>query len=679
MTTQNDSFLSKVAAFFFRPFTAFFTFIVQHQNPKLFFWWCAGAHRETLEKVPTEHHKYVGIGFTVFITGVLATLAGGFAMYSLSSYKLLVAVFALIWGVMIFNLDRFIVSSLSRKNRWSVVPRILLAAVIAITISKPLEIQIFRNQVDFELKRYAEENRSAMVKKLQESLRLNELNEELRQIQARKDSISERMENAPKDIETLKSAKSLYESCDEGTKESIKRVDEERAAIQRDLNQLSVNATYLTSQWNETSRQYDRVLTKEGKGIQAKLYDRQRQLDKEKTKFLEECRDFKERMQDIESKIRIEKGQDILKGVELEDERLAEIQTARAKFKEQLELYDAQIANSSYGLAAEIRALHQLGSEDTGMLTLSLFLMFLFFTIETAPIFAKLLMGESVYEKLVEFSEDKILYEVEEGRIRRGFEIQEQEIRLRTELAFTQSKNDEFLADIDSKYRQVLLEKEQALALLKAEQEQRLQELKQNNQHLYDLQQTAYQQKLDLAKAEYEAKLNELQKEHELKMALAEDENNTERGRLQNEYEHTIEIKKQERKNTLNEMNTRHEHLVQLLKDQQESLRRQEKISFETKEKIEAIRNRLFMLKTTIKDQIETKRLEMELDCETLEYELQQIENEIYKLKEKEVSKSTIDKLAKAQEEIASEIVKKWKARELKRIEDEGIDKNIVS
>ena len=47
-----------------------------------FFWFCSGANFAILKRTPTESNKYVGIGATVFFTGVLAALAAGYALFS---------------------------------------------------------------------------------------------------------------------------------------------------------------------------------------------------------------------------------------------------------------------------------------------------------------------------------------------------------------------------------------------------------------------------------------------------------------------------------------------------------------------------------------------------------------------------------------------------------------------
>ncbi|MGM1428465.1 DUF4407 domain-containing protein [Sphingobacterium lactis] len=126
---------------------------------KEFFWWCSGVHRETLDRYPEERSKYISIGATIFFTGLFAALAGGYALYfvfSGTSFAILYAlIFGAIWGLAIFNLDRYIVLSIDKSRKpWmqflQALPRILLAILIGMIISRPLELKIF----DKEIKEY---------------------------------------------------------------------------------------------------------------------------------------------------------------------------------------------------------------------------------------------------------------------------------------------------------------------------------------------------------------------------------------------------------------------------------------------------------------------------------------------------------------------------------------------
>lgn len=126
-----------------------------------FFWFCSGSHVDTLKKYPTESNKYVGIGATIFFTALFASLSGGYAMYFVffgSPFAVgFACVFGILWGLAIFNMDRYIVSSISKngtsgQQMLQATPRILLAIMIGIVISRPLELKIFDKEIRQKLK-----------------------------------------------------------------------------------------------------------------------------------------------------------------------------------------------------------------------------------------------------------------------------------------------------------------------------------------------------------------------------------------------------------------------------------------------------------------------------------------------------------------------------------------------
>ncbi|MBL3656695.1 DUF4407 domain-containing protein [Fulvivirga sediminis] len=123
---------------------------------KMFFWHCSGANIKLLEKCPTDSTKYVGVGATIFFTGLFAALAGGYALFTITANPWWSVAFGLIWGLMILNLDRYVVSSMRKKGKpfkefMLATPRIILALLISLVIAKPLEMKIFENEIKGEL------------------------------------------------------------------------------------------------------------------------------------------------------------------------------------------------------------------------------------------------------------------------------------------------------------------------------------------------------------------------------------------------------------------------------------------------------------------------------------------------------------------------------------------------
>jgi Domain of unknown function (DUF4407) len=151
-----------------------------------FLWKCAGGDRYLLERATySDQIKYMCLGGIVFATGAMAGLAGGYAFYTIFSPKtadvldktntvlenpnyiptdiptlIFSVLFGIVWGLIIFNIDRFIVTSTGKGDgteeiTWlefkTAIPRILMGLIIAITISKPIEIRMFQTEINVEL------------------------------------------------------------------------------------------------------------------------------------------------------------------------------------------------------------------------------------------------------------------------------------------------------------------------------------------------------------------------------------------------------------------------------------------------------------------------------------------------------------------------------------------------
>jgi hypothetical protein len=162
-----------------------------YQTPKAgrmmrLLWKAAGADRYILERSTYgDQMKYLCLGGIIIATGFMAGIAGGFAFYTIfeprgnainsfrtaadiaSSYDAVHTatmiksiIFGTIWGLIIFNIDRFIVTSTGKgdgteditgKEFKSALPRIIMGAIIALTISKPVEIRMFKTEIDVKL------------------------------------------------------------------------------------------------------------------------------------------------------------------------------------------------------------------------------------------------------------------------------------------------------------------------------------------------------------------------------------------------------------------------------------------------------------------------------------------------------------------------------------------------
>jgi hypothetical protein len=153
--------MSKVFKFFFSRFENFFL-------------WSSGVNRDILSQVPTEKSKYFGIGGTIVFTAIMASFAGGYAFFTAFKSVNLSVPFGVFWGMLIFNLDRYIVASfgvgdgkktISKQELIEAAPRLAMAFILGLVISTPLELKLFENEINVEIAEIIKEKRNELASK----------------------------------------------------------------------------------------------------------------------------------------------------------------------------------------------------------------------------------------------------------------------------------------------------------------------------------------------------------------------------------------------------------------------------------------------------------------------------------------------------------------------------------
>ncbi len=205
---------------------SFLALLFNHQSSKSiimlkpFFLLCSGADKKLLEGCSEgEQTKYVGIGATVFFTAVMAFIASSYALFTVFDNAYVAMGFGLVWGLLIFNLDRFIVSTIRKRDKFrseflQASPRIILAIIIAIVISKPLEIKIFEKEIN------------TVLLKEKNAMALNNKNEVANYFKSDLDKNKSETDNLKSEIaKKEKEVNALYETYiteAEGTKGTMK-------------------------------------------------------------------------------------------------------------------------------------------------------------------------------------------------------------------------------------------------------------------------------------------------------------------------------------------------------------------------------------------------------------------------------------------------------------------------
>ncbi|MEU8108387.1 DUF4407 domain-containing protein [Nonomuraea muscovyensis] len=116
-----------------------------------------GVDEKILASVPQERSRYTSLGGVVVSTALIAgtSMLGALTLLSQASPLYLVPA-AVLWGLIIANVDRFLITSLHGDNdgwsRWgNVLVRLALAVVIGVFIAEPLTLKIFQERLDRQI------------------------------------------------------------------------------------------------------------------------------------------------------------------------------------------------------------------------------------------------------------------------------------------------------------------------------------------------------------------------------------------------------------------------------------------------------------------------------------------------------------------------------------------------
>lgn len=365
-----------------------------------FFWWCAGVDKKIIRQCPTDYAKYVGIGGTILFTALMAMLSGGYALFSVFKDFWTAAGFGVFWGLLIFNLDRFIVntmysdgkSTINFRELTSGLPRIIMAIFLGIVISTPLELKIFED----EIKVVVAEQIQDRIKKYQE-----QDNYEIIALTSKKDSIlnyrSELM-NSPLEVDWTF-----------GNDEKINALISERNQKRDQWKQLDSDIQQRRRQCYAlySKRTHQDSITASGISNSIwKLKKEKDQLSHDINKLNSSIQTLAVNNQDIIEKARNQRDQEL--------ERLKEEASA---IEHDIEEIGSKIKNDGYkdliekeygGFQAKMSAFSKMKKEDPSTKTSALFIMLLFVIIETAPTFFKMMMEDGPYDKLKHFETYRI-------------------------------------------------------------------------------------------------------------------------------------------------------------------------------------------------------------------------------------------------------------------------------
>lgn len=412
----------------------------------LFFIWCAGSDEDILNECPkAEINKHVGIGGTVIFTSLLAFISGSYALYTIFETVWSAIGFGIVWSAIVFTIDRSIVSAIRKRGEFLEEfalssPRIILATIIAITVSKPLEVRIFQEKIDKEIPDYIIE----LIKKNTEANNQFLDSNFVSKIKDKEKDIEKREQDTLPEIFYFKNE---LEICTTDA-DSVRRFYEKKNGdyyylIKKIKDQYpdSVKVDSFKARDREEINGYYRKINANNKIIIKKDNECDSIgsiLDSLKAKFLSEVTEFRNKANKEIASIDTQRI-----------EKKTELETNQQKIKEIIELKNALPLRISL-----LKRLQEKDDADPGDYWMGWFIFLLFMAVELTPVFTKLFMPRGPYDfqlQAIEVSEkevnerkkeveDKFLSEIEkiENEIRlakqnRDAEIASEKQKVQTE------------------------------------------------------------------------------------------------------------------------------------------------------------------------------------------------------------------------------------------------------
>lgn len=246
------------------------------------FFWLSGAAAESLEACPAwERRKYVAFGATVLVPSLFALIAAAYAVGTLTDDWRIIAPVSLVWAFIIMTVDRALLATYRAYQSWfrklgQFSLRMVVAALMGITISHPLSLMLFRDTLNSVI----EEDRQKEI----EAARASAL-EEKKQVESKVAAVeSEVAAQREKWNETF-AAKFIESTTDPAVKpqtaeeakakaaleakiaEVSKPITERLKTVEKDLETNTIAAKKTTEELNFWQTEFERELNGQRSGI----------------------------------------------------------------------------------------------------------------------------------------------------------------------------------------------------------------------------------------------------------------------------------------------------------------------------------------------------------------------------------------------------------------------------
>jgi hypothetical protein len=359
-----------------------------------------GAEGEILDRVPGETPRFVQMFFVLAGTALVSAISMLFALTTGVQAAIWLAVpLAIVWALIIFNLDRFLTSTMtSTRNVWRLVglaiPRIVMAAIIGFVVAEPLVLQIFHNDI-------AREVASTNITQAQSDQDALETGPEKKALDAASDRVAELENQAATGIVAGTDSSSASESAAQAT---IDDVTAKMTAQQAVIDQARV--LYQCELTGEGAGTVPGCTGVNGEGAssdaaKAQLAEAQQTYDA----LAAQLRTANEELAAAGTSA---KENTTASETQNREEAKSQLPAARDSYETALAAYNARAESvasgnaGAIGLLSQISGLNRLSEKEPTILWAHILIAALFFMIELLPVLVKVLTSygdPSLYEK----------------------------------------------------------------------------------------------------------------------------------------------------------------------------------------------------------------------------------------------------------------------------------------
>lgn len=412
-----------------------------------FLWWCAGVDSDLMKQCTHEWAKYASMGATILFTGMFASIAGGYALYTvfrdgtiteIDTTALYYAIaFGIFWGLVIFNLDRYIITTFKKsasenifvgfcKDFLHAIPRIILAIIIAITISKPIELKLFEKRLAQEIINNEQSTKLKNAETYHEIYDIDGQNREIQAADSTKAKYEEEKKNKPENIIELEreldektyNKKQLEAEQSNALTERRKvwnkadnfnlRYDSAGVALPKEYADLKKVAKVQYDKWNKTYKDKGKDITeinKEISRLKAEIATKKSDHEARYTKLINETEETIKGLEENLAKSENSKAIEIAKADSIA--RIAYTNNFVTQLEALSSLQRADLEGLNPNNEKDLVVIKEKEDEARTFAMISWAITLLFLCIELAPMLAKLITARGSYDELIDLEESK--------------------------------------------------------------------------------------------------------------------------------------------------------------------------------------------------------------------------------------------------------------------------------